>query len=109
MKKEKKAPLHLLLPVGMIEESWVMEMGVEKHGKYNWRSDGIVVSDYTSAAQRHILQWSNGENKDSESGLSHLAHAKACLSILIDAISICKFIDDRPEPVAHLNMESPNL
>jgi hypothetical protein len=37
-----------------------------------------------SAVLRHIFQWLGGEDKDSETGLSHLAHASCGLLFLID-------------------------
>jgi len=42
------------------------------------------------------LQWFDGEDHDSESGISHLAHARACLGILLDALAVDTCIDDRP-------------
>ena len=50
----------------------------------------------TPAARRHLLQWFDGQDDDSESGVSHLAHARACLGILIDALATGHLVDDRP-------------
>jgi hypothetical protein len=45
-----------------------------------------------------LAQWLDGQDDDSESGVSHLAHARACLGILLDAIATGHLVDDRPAP-----------
>jgi hypothetical protein len=45
---------------------------------------------------RHIFSWWDGQNNDVESGQPHLAHAIACLMILLDARLTDDLNDDRP-------------
>jgi len=91
-----KPPLSLVPMVAIVEESKVLRHGADKYGPYNWRSERIGVSAYVSATLRHLLSFADGETHDPESGLCHLAHARATLGILIDAMSLDAVIDDRP-------------
>lgn len=93
---QKKPPLHLIPPAAEIAESLVLQLGATKYGAFNWREEEIQACIYVSAAKRHLAQWLDGEDVDPESGQSHLAHARACLGIMLDAISLECLIDDRP-------------
>jgi hypothetical protein len=73
-----------------------MQDGARKYQAFNWRTKKVVASIYMSAAQRHLLAWFDGEDNASDSGIPHLAHAKACLGILIDALETGNLVDDRP-------------
>lgn len=92
----RKPPLHLIPPAAEIAESMVMALGAKKYGAANWRSTKVRASIYIAAARRHLLQWFDGQDDDPESGISHLAHARASLGILLDAIATESVIDDRP-------------
>jgi len=81
-------------PIFMVGE--VMRLGIRKYGLTNWRHDPISASVYYNAAMRHLLSWWDGENLDSESQLPHLAHAVACLMIMLDARLSDDLNDDRP-------------
>jgi len=89
----KKPPLHLIPPAA---ESVVMALGAKKYGAANWRSTNVKASVYVAAARRHLVQWFDGQDDDPESGVSHLAHARACLGILLDAMATGHLVDDRP-------------
>ena len=93
-----KPPLDLIPPAAEILESVVMGLGARKYGPYNWRSASVKATIYVAAARRHLAQWLDGQDEDPESGVSHLAHARACLGILLDAIATKHWIDDRPPP-----------
>ncbi len=95
-----KPPLHLIPPAAEILESVVMGLGAKKYGPFNWRTANVRATVYISAARRHLAQWLDGQDDDPESGVSHLAHARACLGILLDAQATGALIDDRPEPGA---------
>jgi len=81
----------------------VMFEGATKYGRGNWRKSGIRASVYFDAALGHLFQWWLGEDEDPDSGAPHLAHAAACLLIVLDATIQAKapgkqdlFNDDRP-------------
>lgn len=92
----RKPSLSLIPPVAMIQEAVVFGLGAVKYGPYNWRDTSVASRVYIDAAMRHMASWNDGEELDPESGASHLAHARACLGIILDAQSIGKLIDDRP-------------
>ena len=71
--------------------------GAKKYGPYNWRDIPIEVSQYISAARRHLGDYYDGEEHDPDSNVHHIAHAIAGLTILMDAIIRKKLIDDRPK------------
>jgi len=96
----KKPPLHLVPDPPLIELAMVMGLGARKYGAFNWRQTEVAASVYVAAARRHMAAWFDGENIDDESGASHLAHAAACLFILLDAMAVGKLVDDRPPPGA---------
>lgn len=91
-----KPPLHLIPPAAEILEAIVMGLGARKYGEYNWRSSKVRSTVYIAAAKRHLAQWLDGQDDDPESGVSHLAHARACLGVLLDAIATGNVVDDRP-------------
>lgn len=93
----KKPSPQFVPPIALIEESVVMALGAAKYGAYNWQDDPVDATTYYSAALRHLLSWFSGEDKDPESGASHLAHVRACMAILLDASASGKLIDDRPK------------
>ena len=77
-----KIPLELL-PTQAIEEiAKVLQMGREKYSAWNW-AQGFKWSRLVGAALRHLFAWMRGEDKDRESGLSHLAHAGCCILFLL--------------------------
>ena len=92
----KKAPLHLIPPVALVHESMAMRDGAAKYGPYNWRENRVLASVYYSAAMRHLACYWDGEDSAADSRVHHLAHARACLGILLDAMSIGQLADDRP-------------
>lgn len=60
----------------------VLTFGSKKYGRHNWR-DGLSTSRLLAACFRHLYAFSRGEDKDPESGLLHLAHAAACIMMMI--------------------------
>ena len=93
----KKLPLNLVPPIGMLWEGAVFRYSQDRgRAPLNWRTEPISASIYYSAIQRHLLAWQDGQDDDESSQLSHLAHAKANLSIMLDAMACGTFNDDRP-------------
>lgn len=78
-----KPPLSLISRTALEEEAKVMSYGVGKYGTHNWRQ-GMDFSRLMDAALRHIYAFADGEDKDKETGLSHLAHARCCLAFLLE-------------------------
>lgn len=64
-----------LIPVPALQElARVYGMGAQKYAERNWEK-GYAWSLSYAALQRHLNAFWNGEERDPESGLSHLAHA----------------------------------
>lgn len=95
----KKCPLHLLPPVALMQTAWVLGLGALKYGPWNWRSTRVSSMTYVGAIMRHLFAWATGEDKDPESGISHLAHIAANCMILLDAGNSGNLIDDRPHHI----------
>ncbi len=95
-----KPQLQLIPPIALVEEAGAFALGAEKYGPFNWREVPVSISTYVAAAQRHLMAYWDGEDTDPESGLCHLAHARACMAIVLDAQSVGTCNDDRPPPGA---------
>lgn len=91
-----KPSLGLIPSAAMVEEAAVLQLGADKYGPFNWRKDAVESMTYVHATLRHLFSWLDGEDLDPESRSSHLAHARACLGIVLDAKALGKLIDDRP-------------
>ena len=75
----------------------ILTLGVKKYGERNWEK-GMNYGRLYAACMRHLTAWFHREEKDPESGLSHLAHACCCLLFLLsyEIWGYTKW-DDRPE------------
>jgi hypothetical protein len=72
-----------LLPLELVEEVIdVLMYGAENYGEGNWQKLEEPFKRWFSACMRHLTAWKKGEKTDSESGLSHLAHAACNLVFL---------------------------
>jgi hypothetical protein len=92
----KKAPLSTVSMPVVMEVGLAMLEGAIKYRRHNYRVIGVRTSVYYDAAQRHLNAFWEGEDIDSDSGLSHVVKAMACLMVLRDAQIRGKAIDDRP-------------
>ena len=92
-----KLPLHLLSTEAMNQTAAVLQFGADKYAAHNWRK-GFTWSRPLAAAMRHITAFNAGEDKDPESGLSHLAHAACCIMFLLEFEKTHKELDDRYKP-----------
>ena len=61
----------------------VLTFGAEKYDANNW-CRGARWGRYFAALCRRIFAWWGGEEKDPETGKSHLAHAGCCLLFLME-------------------------
>lgn len=94
----RKPRLHLVPPASIIYQALAMQDGAAKYAAWNWRDNAVVASIYLDATLRHLLAWLDGEDDAPDSGLPHLAHALACIGILVDALETGNLVDDRPKP-----------
>jgi hypothetical protein len=94
-----KPPMHLIPWEAMTGAAQVLDFGRVKYQAHNWRK-GFAWCRLAGAALRHIFAWLSGEDKDPESGLSHIDHALCCLMFLSAHIKGELGTDDRwkPEP-----------
>lgn len=94
---DNKTRLELLSPIALTEIAKVMTFGAKKYADHNWRK-GFKWSRLLGATLRHVLAFMGGEDKDPESGISHLAHAGCCIMFLLEHESVHKQLDDRYKP-----------
>src|ERR1051326_971183 len=90
-----KVPLHLWPETATALGCMALLDGMLKYGRSNWRASGVRSSIYYDAQRRHMDKWFEGEDIDSDSGLPHLAHALACIAVVVDAQAAGKLNDDR--------------
>lgn len=93
-----KIPFHLWPETATIMGSLGLLDGMLKYGRHNWRESGVRASIYIDAVRRHITAWFEGEDNDPDSGLPHMAHALACLAIIVDSEACGNLNDDRMFP-----------
>lgn len=92
----EKAPMSAV-PCGVLMElGLAMLEGARKYGRHNYRVSGVRASVYYDAAMRHLMSYWEGEDNDTDSGISHVTKAIACLVVLRDAKMNAKLTDDRP-------------
>lgn len=85
-----------LVPAYPLEEvAKVLTKGAVKYGDRNWEK-GFKWSRAFGAAFRHMYAWWRGEDKDPETGYSHLAHAICEIMFLLEFTRTKDWFDDRP-------------
>lgn len=73
-----------LVPPALLEQvTRVMMFGAVKYSRDGWKTVPDAKHQYHAACLRHMHAYAKGEALDHESGLPHLAHAAACLAILL--------------------------
>lgn len=92
---EGKAPLAHLPWAAVDEMAFVQAYGQKKYGDFYNYKKGLEVGRNLSCAIRHIRDFMNGVDADSESGRSHLAHAMCRLAFTIQNMKDGTAIDDR--------------
>ena len=85
-KNDSGKPDMTLITYPMLEPAAkVLEFGSKKYARWNFRNPNPGFEQRLVAAiLRHMLQHTNGEELDAESGLPHLAHALASLMMIFD-------------------------
>lgn len=94
-----KPPIGLIPRSALNAEAAALGFGATKYGRDNWRQ-GMDWSRVIDAAFRHLSAFADGEDRDVETGLVHLAHLKACASFLIEYHEKGLGNDDRPKTVS---------
>lgn len=79
------------------------------YGQFNWRETKVEAMTYIAAAQRHMLDWVDGEELAPDSLKHHLGHALASLAILVDALETDNLIDNRPRSGAAGRLLQPSV
>ena len=94
-KGQKDVRLHGIPWEALSELGRVYAFGEQKYDDYNFRK-GYQWSLSYDALQRHLGAYWNGEDRDAESSLHHLAHAAwHCFTLLLFALTE-RGTDDRP-------------
>lgn len=95
MKYDTGKPRMDLLPYdGLVEVAKVLAFGASKYTAGNW-SKGIKISRLLAATSRHLGEFSEGRDTDSESSIGHLAHAACNLLFAIWMLKHRPELDDR--------------
>ena len=103
-----KARLDLLPFEAITEIAKVLEFGATKYSAHNWRG-GFVWSRTFSALLRHLWAFWRGEDKDPETGLSHLAHAGCNILFLLTFFLEKTGTDDRYKPPSNKRPPDPEI
>jgi len=91
---DAKVRMELLSVDALTDIAEVLTFGAEKYDSHNWRK-GFEWSRLYGAILRHLTSHMNGEDRDPESGLSHLAHAGCGLMFLLEHEKRKLGVDDR--------------
>lgn len=89
-----KPRMSLVSPVAIMKLAQVMTDGEKKYSANNWRL-GFDWTRIADAADRHLTMWVAGMDNDPDSGRSNLAHAMACLMMLLEFEETKAGNDDR--------------
>lgn len=89
-----KLPMGLLSHTALKEIARVLQFGAKKYSSHNWRG-GIYWSRLIDATYRHLGAFNSGEDRDPETGISHLAHAACDLIFLLEYEQTHQELDDR--------------
>ncbi len=81
----------------LYEASKVLDFGAKKYAAHNWRL-GMKWSRLIAAALRHYSAHAQGQEKDPETGLPHLAHFSCCVLFLLAYTLNGTGTDDRYRP-----------
>lgn len=77
-----KPRFDLIAPESLTGLASILAYGANKYAARNWEL-GMDWGRVYGAMQRHLNAWWGGENRDPETGYSHLAHAFCNLMFLI--------------------------
>lgn len=89
-----KPALAYIPKAALYAEGRAFAYGAKKYAAWNYKK-GIAITRTLSAAIRHTLQFLDGENMDSESGVNHIGCARANLAMALDTLENHPELDDR--------------
>ena len=89
-----KPDLSLLPQILITETAKAYMYGEKKYGRYNYEG-GFESHRLLGACLRHVFAWNEGEERDPESGVSHLAHAAATIGMLLRCQQLGSLTDTR--------------
>lgn len=72
----------------------VLEYGLAKYGRDNWRK-GFPHTDLADSLLRHLGAWLGGEDNDREDGLPHVDHISVNALFLAEMVRIHPELDNR--------------
>lgn len=103
-----KPSVSAIPPSAIVHLGTAMAHGEQKYGLFNYRDKTVSSSVYYNATFRHLLEWWDGNDidtnidpvtgEDTGSGCHHLAHVMACCAIILDAQGYGSLNDDRGTP-----------
>lgn len=93
-KDDKKVRLELLSATWLVGVGRVLTFGARKYAAHNWRQ-GLHQSRVLGAALRHVVAFLGGEDRDADTGLSHLYHASCELMFAAELLETHPELDDR--------------
>jgi hypothetical protein len=91
-----KPDFSLLSPLALTQLTRVLDFGARKYAPHNWRK-GIDQTRLLSAAMRHLVAFSSGQDNDPETGLPHMAHVMCCAMFSIELMQSQTNLDHRYE------------
>lgn len=89
-----KPLMSLITPIGLIELAKVYTYGAKKYEPHNWQR-GMPWSECADSLMRHLMCWLDGEDRDEESGLLHMAHVAWNALTLVHYAVVGRGTDDR--------------
>lgn len=94
-----KIPLELVPPSAVYGIAEVLQYGmtrsVNPYPARNWER-GMNWMVCVACILRHLFAWVSGEDKDKDSGLSHMKHVLCNVAFLVEYENSCPNLDDRP-------------
>ena len=91
---EGKPKWSLVPQSSLIPMVQVLEFGAKKYGAYNW-AKGLSIRETCESLKRHLDAFMEGEDIDSDSGLSHIGHIQCNALFLSWMMENRKDLDDR--------------
>jgi hypothetical protein len=95
---EGKIPVQLVPTSAITGIAKVLEAGMLKYPKDNWRR-GMAWTTVYASLMRHLLKWMDGEDIDSETKCKHLDHVLCNAAFLAEYSETCPELDDRYKKV----------